>query len=248
MHHSTRRKEPLIATGRRPRRSWIDLAPWPLLVGVTTCPAGCKAPSNAPVFEVAVRVTSDPDKPLEGARVLQESRELAITGANGIARVNLKGERGNIVHVTLKCPDDYRSPTENVAIGLRDLAENDRLPQYDVRCPPKKRSVVVAIRADNGVHLPIFYEGREVARTDSAGAAHVLLSVLPDSQFVLILGTDEAEAELLRPRNPVITFVARDYDDVLPVEHRFVTEGAPIRKAPPRPSRPSGPRRPLRLH
>jgi hypothetical protein len=85
---------------------------------------------------------------------------------------------------------------------------------------------VVAIRAENGASLPVYYSGQEVGRTDAAGAAHVVVSTPANSTFELRLGTDEPQAVAIRPRNPSTTFVVADRDDVLTLDQQFVVEGA----------------------
>jgi hypothetical protein len=69
------------------------------------------------------------------------------------------------------------------------------------------------------------YLGREVARTDSAGAATVLLANLDaDSQFELKLDTTEKGNEVLRPQNPASVFTIKRADDVFTFDQKFVVE------------------------
>jgi hypothetical protein len=87
-------------------------------------------------------------------------------------------------------------------------------------CEPALRNVVVAVRAENGADLPVKYLGREVARTDAAGAAHFLLRVEPGVQVEV--GLDTHDKRWLLPRDPVAHFLARSEDDVFVFDQPFV--------------------------
>ena len=54
----------------------------------------------------------------------------------------------------------------------------------------------------------MLFLGREVARTDASGAAHVLLKLKSDEAFDLVLGTEGNDR--LRPQNPSASFVVKD--------------------------------------
>jgi hypothetical protein len=191
------------------------------------CLGACLAPVAVPDQKVAFHVTSDPGKPLEGARILLDERELAKTGPDGVALVSFHAAIGNVVRVAVRCPQGHTSPTDAISVGLRGVVGEGKRPEYEVSCPPTARSFVVAVRADNGANLPVLYEGQEVSRTDASGAAHVLVSAAPGEQFALTLGTDEKNAAHLRPHNPTVTFVAGDRDEILTMEERFVDDAAP---------------------
>ena len=80
------------------------------------------------------------------------------------------------------------------------------------------------MRADGGPNLPVKHLGREVARTDASGAAHVMLKLKPDESFDLVLGTSEKAAERLRPQNPFATFIVKDRDEVFTFDQKFEQE------------------------
>ena len=54
-----------------------------------------------------------------------------------------------------------RAPDAPLAITLRTRAEEGRRPEVRVRCAPLVRSVVGAVRAENGPNLPVKYLGKE---------------------------------------------------------------------------------------
>ena len=193
-------------------------------VALTAC--GSEPPQKPPV-EVLVKVTSDPGRPLAGATVLYNAKPIpgATTDDKGVAKITLTGNEGDAYPVTVKCPAGYQSPTKTITITLHRFAEPAQAPEYDVACPPTTRTMVVAVRADNGANLPILHLGRAVGRTDSAGAATVLLENLDaDSQFELTLDTTEKGNDVLKPQNPSSVFAVKRGDDVLTMDVKFVVE------------------------
>ena len=75
-----------------------------LALGIALSCAGCKRPLELPppVFEIALKVQSDPNRPLSGARVFHRNRELATTGPDGRARLTLPGRDGEITELSVK--------------------------------------------------------------------------------------------------------------------------------------------------
>lgn len=200
--------------------------------------ASFEPPPPAP-YEVVVKVDSDPGRPLPGADVLLQNTRVASTGTDGSATLKLKGTEGETMLFQIKCPEGFQSPSKPIAVTLRRIASPSVRPEYAASCPPATRTIVVAVRAENGPNLPVLYLGREVAKTDESGAAHVLLTLKPDDTFQLMLKTDGEGGERLRPQNPMATFVVKGVDDVLTFDQAFVVERKRVR--------PSGPRGPTPL-
>ncbi len=194
-------------------------------------------PKQVP-FEVQVRVTSDPGKALPGAQILAAAKVVGKTDASGSARIRFGGKEGDQVDLTVKCPADYDSPSSPLTVSLRRLAEGSRPPLFEARCPPTLRTVVVGIRSDNGVNLPVTVLGRTVARTDASGAAVFTLRVKPSEQVDISLNTSEKGAEQLRPQNPSVTFVAKDKDDFVVLDQNFTVEKKPVHYHPKPDNRP----------
>src|SRR5207245_5797950 len=151
------------------------------------------------------------------------------------------GREGEITELNVKCPADFESPDKPLSIALRRLAPGSHPPQFEVRCPPSVRTVVVGVRADNGVNLPIMYLGRPIARTDASGAAHLTLSVKPSEQIQLTLSTAEKGSEQLRPQSPTLTFVSSNHDDFVALDQKFTIEKKVSNYHPP--PKPQGPTR-----
>lgn len=182
-------------------------------------------PQQKPPVEVLVKVTGDPGQPLEGASILFNAKPIKTTDKTGSAPLTLTGNEGDTYDVTVKCPAGYQSPTKPISITLHRFAEPSKVPEYEVSCPPTTRTIVVAVRAENGANLPVLYLGRAIGRTDSAGAATVLLENLDaDSQFELTLDTTEKGNEGLKPQNPTNTFTVKRADDVLTYDVKFAIE------------------------
>jgi hypothetical protein len=191
----------------------------PLLAVATGCSA--LAPVPPPPQEVVVRFNGDPGQPLKGAALLHDGQKVSESGDDGVARLKLNGKDGDSFDIAVTCPEGFQSPAKPIQVVLKRLADNKK-PEYDVACPPTNRTVVVAVRADGGANLPVLYLGREIARTDGSGAAHVMLKLKPDESFDLVLGTTENTA--LRPQNPFASFAVKERDEVFVFDQKFELE------------------------
>lgn len=196
----------------------------PILLSAALSLSACSAlePVAPPPLEVILHISSDPGRPVEGAAVLFNGQKVSRSGADGIAHLVLTGRDGESFDVTITCPDGFQSPVKPLQVMLKRLADPTKKPEYEVTCPPTTRTVVVAVRADGGPNLPVMYLGREIARTDASGAAHVMLKLKPDESFDLILGTSENAR--LRPQNPFASFAVKERDEVFTFDQKFELE------------------------
>jgi hypothetical protein len=207
--------------------------------------AGCKALDPPPTLPqtVVVRVSSDPGKPLANAQVLFSGKQVGITGADGAADIQLAGKDGESFDVMVACPKGFESPNKPIRVAFRRLADSTKKPEYAVQCPPKTRTVVVAVRTEGYTEVPVTLLGREIARTDDSGAAHVVLTLEPGEQFDLMLDTSEKRFEHLQPQNPVASFSIGHRNDIFTFDQKFETEKKKVfRRGPSRP-KPSGPQK-----
>jgi hypothetical protein len=156
--------------------------------------------------------------PLEGVEVAQRGRSLGKTGASGALRLDLAGSEGQLIELEARCPASYMPERMVVSVTLRRLHASRKLPTYRVDCQSATRTAVVAVRATNGADLPVMYLGREVARTDSSGVAHVALTLKPGERFELGLDTT---GKPLVPKSPRAVFVAGSEDELVFFEQRF---------------------------
>ncbi len=213
---------------------------WTLSAALLTLGCGLLEPPAPPSFEARIRVFSDPNVPLPGARVVYKSSAVGTTDETGTVNFRLTGTEGQVYDLVVRCPEGFTSPSKPVSVALRKLADPAARPEYRVDCPPSTRKVVVAVRADNGKDLPVIYLGRELARTDESGAAHVMLTVPPNQLVQLKLSTEGEGAKDLRPQNPVASFAVKDRDEVLVFEQKFKVERKAVRIY--RPRAPTGPK------
>ena len=164
-------------------------------IAVTLClgSAACKDldPPPPPPFRVAIVVESDPGEPIARALVTRGAKIEATTGADGRAELVLHGADGEVLSAEVKCPEGYKPPARPLSLRLSRIEGGGRIPEYQVACPPLRRRVVIAVRADNGPNLPIRYLDQVVARTDASGAAHFALEAPSGAQLQVTLDTSE---------------------------------------------------------
>jgi hypothetical protein len=193
-------------------------------VVVATACAGCDslAPPAKPSQAIVFTAESDPGRPLAGVHVLHRGKIAAKTAADGTASLQITGQEGETFDFDARCPAGYRSPEAPVSVVLRRTADRAAPARFPIRCLPRERTLVVAVRADGGANLPVLYLGREVARTDGSGAAHVAFRVAPADAVALTL--DTTEQPKLRPQHPSMTFRGADKDQLTSFAQRFDVE------------------------
>jgi hypothetical protein len=182
---------------------------------------GCDVRGGAArAYEFSVRISGDPGRPVPGASLTFKGAPVATSDAAGFAKLSARGQEGETLDFAVACPEGYRAPARPLSLRLTRLRDGSPIPEYQVTCAPALREVVVAVRAENGADLPVKYLGREVARTDAAGAAHFVLRVEPGAQLEVALDTHDKRG--LRPQDPVAHFLARSEDDLFVFEQPFV--------------------------
>jgi hypothetical protein len=192
-------------------------------------------------YEFIVRVESDPGRMLAGATISHAGTRVGVSNDDGVVKLSARGKEGETLGFRVDCPEGYKSPTQPLAVVLRQVAERERRPEYAVSCLPTTRTVVIAVRADDGQNLPVRYLGREVARTDKSGAAHVLLEAAPNEAIELSL--DTSAQPQLSPKNPAVRFQTAHQDDVFVFTQAFTLQQPKQRRRPRQPAKPSGPTR-----
>lgn len=191
---------------------------------------------NAPIaLGIDVDVASDPGHGTANVEIVSHGHPVATTDANGHATVTLHGNEGDVVELAMKCPSGFDSPAQPLSVAIRRLSTGSRLPRFAARCAPQVRTVVVGVRADKGVNLPVLYLGHEIARTDASGAAVAALTVTPGEHVSLVLDTKTAResSPRLLPESPTLTFVAKDTDDFVAFEQRFDIERTKVKASNP---------------
>jgi hypothetical protein len=207
------------------------------VLGAAIASTGCGRDEGPSSYPVVVRVESDPGQGLSGASVSYLGREVGHTGGSGIVAIDIRGGEGEHVPIRVLCPEGFVSPEQPTDVVLHRLADLSSKPEYAVRCSPVNRTMLLVVRADHGVHLPVLYLGQEIARTDESGAAHALLRVPYNDEVEVTLSTSEPGNERLRPQNPSIKFESTHHEDIELFNVQFQLE--------PQKHPRSGPARPL---
>lgn len=196
---------------------------------------GCSEPPPEPVaYPFTFTATSD-GQPLEGVSVTLNEGTLGTTNGEGILRSNLTGPEGAPVSLNAICPEGHRSPDQAQVHTLRRVVSLDPATQaqgiqVSFDCPPEHREAVVIVRTHDQTGLPIYVDGREVARTDESGVAHVHMpQMAPRTGFQVRIAT-AAINERLRPREPSQTYTVPDHDEVFVFDQRFEEEAPPRRR------------------
>ena len=213
------------------RRSLPSVVTSALLVLPVACDGG-RAPAD---YALSIHVESDPGHALAGAEVRLGAKQIGTSGPSGVVKVVAHGTEGDVLSFDVACPEGYQSPSRPLSVVLRRLSGKGGAPEYVVPCRPTARTLVIAVRAEHGPDLPVVYLGREVARTDRSGAAHVSLVSPPEESVELVL--DTGNAPRLRPHSPSARFRVGDADDIVVLDESFQLEDAPrvvhaVRKGP----------------
>lgn len=189
-------------------------------------------PAPPPRHPFTFTVQAD-GEPMEGVQITVNDGPVGTTGADGTLRVDLTGPSGATVRVAAACPLGFRNPDAQT-FSLRrvqslDPATAARGIEGSFACSPERRNAVVVVRSHDQTGVPVMLDGREIARTDPSGAAHVHVAMAPGTTFLVQL--DTRHNERLRPRSPSQSYTLPDRDEVFVLDQRFSEE------QPPRPVR-----------
>ncbi|WP_394847135.1 hypothetical protein LZC95_06655 [Pendulispora brunnea] len=208
------------------------------LLGIlfVTATAACGEPPAPPATAVLIRAQAENGSPVGGVEVFTGPRLVARTEADGRARLDVRGAEGETFSVQVRCPSGFRSPTAPLPIRNFDVGSSTPA-EYSVMCRSLRHTLVVAVRASDGPNLPVFYLGKEVARTDRSGSAHVSMDMEVHDRAQLVLGTGGKENEKIHPQNPAATFEMPDHDDIQVFEMKFTRDKPKVVRKP----RPAGP-------
>lgn len=197
-------------------------------------------PEPPPRYPFTFNAHADGD-PLPAVQILVNEQPVGTTNAEGVLRVDLTGPPGAQVRVSAACPAGYRNLEGQQVHNLRrvqaiDPAVTARGIEVSFACPPEHRSGVVVVRTHDQIGVPVMLDGREVARTDESGAAHVHVAMAPGTTFQVQL--DTRHNAQLRPTSPSQSFTLPDHDEVFVLDQHFEIEAPPrrvVRRAAPRP-------------
>ncbi len=199
------------------------------MFGLAVALPACEEPPPPAHYPVTFTAESDPGQALAGVALTIAGAPQGQTATDGTLRIELTGDEGTAVPVAAACPAGYRDAAPLSPIVLRttvgvagSVAPGLRV---TISCLPSSRRGVVVVRAGGtGVAsragLPVMIEGREVARTDTSGVAHVSLDMAPGQSFQVLLATATA-SPFLRPQDPQLTFVFPDSDEIFVFDQPF---------------------------
>jgi hypothetical protein len=193
----------------------------------------CAAPPAPSQYPFTVFCRDDQGQPLAGVKLHGAETWEAQSPASGAIKTSLRGIEGQVVVLRAECPEGYQRTVTTLPVSLRRFANAQTTPQFEVICKSLLRSIVVAVRAENGSNLPVTYLGEAVDTTDAFGAAHVLLKVPPEETLELAL--DTRSQPHLRPQNPSQRFKVPTTDQWLLLEQDFVAH-VPKKKPRARPT------------
>jgi hypothetical protein len=200
----------------------------------------CAEPEPLPLHTITFTAFADPDEALPGVVVTGQAagqtqpQTFGTTDAAGTLRVSLRAPYGTQIALTATCPPGYRPAQMVPSMSLHpvrslDPAVVDRGIEHSIQCLPEQRDAVVIVRATGTpqvVGIPILLDGREVARTDEAGVAHIAVSKAPSSSFRLELAAASV-SPYLRPQQPAHDFTVPDEDIFLRFDQTFTFEPPP---------------------
>lgn len=193
---------------------------------------GCaRAEPISQAHTVVVHAETAGHQPLAGVEVWRQGKLIGKTSATGSLSLKLQGSEGQRFELDARCPATFVPERQPVNVSLRKLVESGKSPTYRVECQPSTRTTVVAVRATNGPDLPVMYLGREVARTDSSGVAHVALTLRPGERYELSLDT---AGKPLTPKNPRAVFVVGSEDELVFFDQSFKGRKPTVGRARPR--------------
>lgn len=195
--------------------------------------SACQKPLPPPPPEDAeLHITSDTGAPVEGAEIVAGGATVERSDKDGIARLKVAGEVGDSFEIRVSCPQGYLSPGGSIRLQVLGIPGAPPA-RHSVTCPRARHSVVVAVRADGGAHLPILHLGKEIGRTDGAGAAHLLFEMGKGTRTEIVLATNDEDHKKLHPQNPAYVVEARERDDVQVFAVKFTKDKPPVKKGGP---------------
>lgn len=200
----------------------------------------CAEPEPPPLHVITFSAFADPGEALPGVQILGQAagqpqpQSLGTTDASGNLRVTLRAPYGTQIAITATCPPGHREPQMVNSIALHPVRSLDpsvaaRGIEHSIQCLPVERDAVVIVRATGApqvVGIPVLLDGREVARTDEAGVAHIPLRKTPSSSFRIELAAASI-SPYLQPQQPAHDFTVPDEDLFLQFDQTFTFEPPP---------------------
>jgi hypothetical protein len=200
--------------------------------------SSCRPPPAPPPTSITIFARAETGAAVQNAEIYTGTSFLARTDPQGRAELDVNGTEGDTFELRVKCPQGYLSPSDPVVVRRLTIASTGAGPEYSVTCHETRHTLVVAVRAEGGPDLPILQLGKEVARTDRWGAAHMAVKMDVHERLELMLATAGKEYANIHPQNPVAIFEMPDHDDIQVFSVTFTRDRKRVFSAP----APHGPR------
>lgn len=192
---------------------------------------GCGGSANATKkrFSVVLMSSSDDGSPVVNTKFWLGKTALGVTNDRGLLEKSLTGAEGQSATLRVTCPEGYLSPEEATLLSLKEVRKvNQEGPatiNVAVTCDRRQRDVVVVVRTNGVVSLPVDIGGKFMGATSADGTAHFHLP-LDRGVRSLSVSLQTANQPSLRPQSPSRVFELDGNDAVLLVEQSFTSERA----------------------
>ena len=174
-------------------------------------------------FDLYFEARSDSGEPVRGVIITGNGQHLGITGRGGQLHAALRARDGVSLRVRAACPVGFREPVQPGVMRLRrfrSVGDSDRGElRVTIECRASERLVALVVQTNKRAGLPVLMDGRELARTNSEGVAHIPLLVAPNSTFQVTI--DTSAHPRLRPKSPLGSFAVSDADALVVFEQEF---------------------------
>lgn len=229
-----------------------------LIIGAADC---ATAPDRIISSPVAIRARRDDGLPVAGVTVRINDIALGQTDDRGLINALLSGPDGALFHVQAACPEGFNTPAELPPIVLgkfASLTQRDGSLDLTIDCERQRRTAAILVRArveerrvvtahpgrsgkriesSQGVRpvsgLSVMINGRERARTDANGLAHLSLEGAPGTHVEVGLQTAGQAFANLSPHSPAQGLSLHGTDDFYTVDQMFTDEHVIVRKPAP---------------
>ena len=167
----------------------------PIALGLLVClgATGCKQEPQRAMrqYPVTFNATTEDGELLADVTITTGHTNLGSTDQKGRLRALLKGFEGQEQKFEVTCPTGYSSSEADApAIQLRShTGGSSAASEVVVRCHAEQRLAAVLVSTPGLEGLPVLVHGREVARTDAFGTAHVALTGLPQTPMRVMIDT-----------------------------------------------------------
>ena len=196
---------------------------------------GCAGRPPPSPSRVLIRVVDEAKQPVAAAEITTGSAVLSVTDPTGRAEVSVNGREGETFSIEVRCPNGYRSKNDSI-VSVRKFDPGLPPAEYVSTCTRARHSLSVDIHADGGPNLPVFYLGKEIARTDASGVTRVELEGDVGERIELTLSTASPELAKVHPQNPFASFVIEEHDAGKTFDVKLTRDKPPKKKAAAKPT------------